>query len=59
MKNYKETKQAVKELVIAHGLDGIRGQHLVDLRESGHTGTNIQNALSFFHYSPSATKYRG
>ena len=58
MKNYKETKQAVKELVLAHGLDGILGQHLVKLYDGGHNGTNIQNALSFFRFSPQAAKYR-
>lgn len=58
MKTYKETKQAVKELVLAHGIHGILGQHLVELHDGGHTGTNIQNALSFFQYSPQAAKYR-
>jgi hypothetical protein len=59
MKTYKETKQAVKELVLAHGLEGILGQHLVALYEDGHNGTNIQNALGYFQYSPKAAKYRG
>ena len=58
MKTYKETKQAVKDLVLAHGLDGILGQHLVELHDGGHTGTNIQNAISFFRFSPQAAKYR-
>ena len=58
MKTYKETKQAVKALVLEHGLHGILGQHLVELYDAGHNGTNIQNALSFFQYSPQAAKYR-
>lgn len=58
MKNYKETKQAIKELVLAHGLDGILGQHIVELYDAGHNGTNIQNALNFFQFSPQAAKYR-
>ena len=58
MKTYKETKQAVKALVLAIGLDGILGQHITELLDAGHTGTNIQNALSFFRYSPQAVKYR-
>lgn len=58
MKTYKETKQAVMELVLAHGLEGILGQHIVDLHDAGHTGTNIQNALGYFRYSPKAAKYR-
>lgn len=58
MKTYKETKQAVKELVLAHGLDGILGEHIVALYDGGHNGTNIQNAISYFQYSPQAAKYR-
>ena len=58
MKTYKETKQAVKELVLAYGLEGILGQHIVALYDGGHNGTNIQNALGFFQYSPQAAKYR-
>jgi hypothetical protein len=58
MKTYKETKQAVKELVLTHGLDGILGQHIVQLYKDGHNGTNIQNAVNYFEFSPQAAKYR-
>ena len=58
MKSYKETKQAVLALVLEHGLSGIRCHHVVELYDAGHTGTNVQNALSFFRYSPKAAKYR-
>lgn len=58
MKTYKETKQAVLALVLEHGLAGILCQHLVELYNAGHTGTNVQNALSFFQFSPKAAKYR-
>ena len=58
MKTYKETKQAVKELVLAYGLEGILGQHITELYNGGHNGTNIQNAIGFFQYSPQAAKYR-
>lgn len=58
MKTYKETKQAIKELILTHGWDGILGQHIVDLHDAGHNGTNIQNAISYFKYSPKAAKYR-
>lgn len=58
MITYKETKQAVKALILAHGLDGILGEHIVALHDGGHTGTNIQNAISYFQYSPQAAKYR-
>lgn len=58
MKTYKETKQAVKDLVLAHGLDGILGQHIIELLDAGHTCTNIQNSISFFRFSPRTVKYR-
>ena len=58
MNTYKETEQAVKELVLTHGLDGIRGEHIVDLLNDGHTGTNIQKAINYFRYSPRTANYR-
>lgn len=58
MKTYKETKQAVKNLVIEYGLNNITGYQIVDLLDQGHNGTNIQNALNFFEFSPQAKKYR-
>ena len=58
MKTYKETKQAVKELILTHGLHGVPGQRIVELYKDGHTGTNVQNAFSYFRYSPRAAKYR-
>ena len=58
MKTYKETKQAIKELVLTYGLDGIQGQHIIALYDAGHNDTNIQNAISYFQYSPQTTKYR-
>ena len=58
MKSYKETKRAVEALILEHGLAGILGQHVVDLLDAGHSGTNVQNALSYFRYSPRAAKYR-
>jgi hypothetical protein len=58
MKTYKETKAEVKKLVIAKGLDGITGYDIIALYDGGHNGTNIQNAINFFQFSPTATKYR-
>ena len=58
MKNYKETKEAVKQLVITKGLKNILGGDLANLYDQGHNGTNVQNALSYFTYSPQAAKYR-
>ena len=58
MKSYMETKKEIKALVIAHGIDGITGHHINALASQGHTGTNIQNAISYFKFSPTTAKYR-
>lgn len=58
MKTYKETKAEIKKLVLQFGVDGISGHSIVDLLDNGHNGTNIQNAISYFRFSPQATKYR-
>lgn len=58
MKTYKETKAAVTELVKTVGLANITGYQIVELYNQGHTGTNIQNAISYYKYSPRAAKYR-
>lgn len=57
-KTYMETRNAIKELVLTVGLNGITGYHIVDLYNAGHTGTNVQNAISYFTYSPATAKYR-
>lgn len=57
-KTYKETKAAVKELVVRVGLNNILGKHLVELYEQGHAAGNVQNAISYFTYSPKTVKYR-
>lgn len=58
MKTYKETKSEIKKLVIANGLANITGYDIATLLDAGHNGTNIQNAISFFQFSPTAAKYR-
>ena len=58
MKTYKETKAEIKELIVKHGLDGITGHHINQLQDQGHTGTNIQNAISYFQFSPRTACYR-
>lgn len=58
MKTYKETKAAIKKLVIEFGLDNITGYQLNDLNAEGHTYHNMQNAISYFKYSPQTAKYR-
>lgn len=58
MKAYKETKAAITELAKTVGLANITGGHIVELLNQGHTGTNIQNAINYYQYSPRAAKYR-
>lgn len=58
MKTYKETKSEIKKLVVANGIDGITGYDIATLLDAGHNGTNIQNAIDFFRFSPTAAKYR-
>ena len=58
MKTYKETKAAVKELVLAKGLENITNPDKTSLCEQGHNTTNIINAIDYFRYSLQATKYR-
>lgn len=58
MMTYKETKAAIAELVRTVGLGNITGYHIVELLNQGHTGTNIQNAINYYQYSPRAAKYR-
>ena len=58
MKTYKETKAEIKKLVIQFGINGVTGYHIVDLMDQGHNVTNLQNAMSYFKYSPQTAKYR-
>lgn len=58
MKTYKETKAEIKKLVIQFGVRGVCNSHLNALVDQGHTGTNLQNALDYFQYSPQTAKYR-
>lgn len=58
MKTYKETKEAVKRLVLAKGYENITNPDQTSLCEQGHNTTNIINAIDYFKYSPQAAKYR-
>ena len=58
MKTYKQTKQAVKDIILVHGLSNILNSHLVELYSQGHNVTNVQNAFCYFQDSPKAPKYR-
>ena len=57
-KTYMETRKAVKALVIANGIDGITGYNIIALMDDGHNSINIQNAISYFKFSPNTAKYR-
>ena len=57
-KTYMETRKAIKELVLTVGLNGIYNYHLNELHEQGHGYANMQNAISYFTFSPSTAKYR-
>lgn len=58
MKSYKETKEAVKQLIVKYGIKSILCGDFVELYKQGHTATNVQNAYSYFQFSPKAEKYR-
>lgn len=55
MKSYKETKAAVKSLILKKR--GIYNLDLSILYEHGHNVTNVQNALDYFKYSPQAKSF--
>ena len=57
-KTYMETRKAIKELVLTIGLNGIYNYHLNELNEQGHSYMNMQNAISYFKFSPATAKYR-
>lgn len=58
MKTYKETKELAKQIVIEKGIDNIIGADYVKLYNMGCDATDVQNAFSYFRYSPRAAKYR-
>lgn len=61
MKSYKETKAAVKNLILKkRGIYNIYNIYNLDLSilyEQGHNVTNVQNALDYFKYSPQAKSF--
>lgn len=58
MKSYKETKAAVKCLILKkRGIYNIYNLDLSILYEQGHNVTNVQNALDYFKYSPQAKSF--
>lgn len=53
-----EVRKEVKALVISKGLNNIVNADLNKLLDRGATGTQLQNAMSYFRYSPQTAKYR-
>lgn len=58
MKTYKETRNAIKELVLTVGLNGIYNYHLNELHQHGHEYLNMQKAINYFTFSPATARYR-
>lgn len=54
-----EVRAEIKKLVISKGLDNITGYDLNELNAKGAGYCQMQNALSYFKYSPQTAKYRG
>ena len=54
---YKETKKAVRDLIVEKGLNNITGYDIVALYERGASGTDVQNAMSYFRYSKQAKRF--
>lgn len=55
---YMETRKLVKQIVLEKGIENIINADILPLYDMGCTGTDIQNAMSYFKYSPKAKKYR-
>jgi hypothetical protein len=54
-----EVRKEIKALVISKGLDNIIGADLNEIHDrTGATYGQMQNAISYFKYSPQTAKYR-
>lgn len=54
-----EVRKEIKALVIRKGLNNIINADLNEIRNrTGATVTQMQNAISYFQYSPQTAKYR-
>lgn len=60
MKNsYAVAKKEIKKLVVTIGLNNILNAHLNEIHDrTGVTYTEMQNALSYFRFSPKTACYR-
>lgn len=58
MKTYKETKQAVKDLILEKGIRNVLNLDFNFLAAQGHSCQNIQRAFNYYQYSERTAKYR-
>ena len=57
--NYAIAKAEIKKLVLAKGLDNIINADFTEIKErTGVTYLDLQNAVSYFRFSPRTAKYR-
>lgn len=56
---YAIAKREIKALVTTIGLDNILNAHLNEIHDrTGVSYTEMQNAMSYFRFSPKTAKYR-
>lgn len=57
--NTKQVRDAVKNLIIEKGANNILNRHITEVVERiGCTYCDVQNAMSYFRYSPQQEKFR-
>nr|DAF20141.1 MAG TPA: hypothetical protein [Caudoviricetes sp.] len=57
--NTKQVRDAVKNLIIEKGANNILNLHITEVVEKiGCTYCDVQNAMSYFRYSPQQAKFR-
>lgn len=57
--NTKQVRDAVKNLIIEKGANNILNRHITEVVERiGCTCCDVQNAMSYFRYSPQQAKFR-
>lgn len=54
-----EVRKELKEVILKKGIDNILNQDFNEIHDrTGATYTQLQNAMSYFKYSPQTAKYR-
>jgi hypothetical protein len=57
--NTKQVRDTVKNLIIEKGANNILNRHITEVVERiGCTYCDVQNAMSYFRYSPQQAKFR-